>query len=253
MDNETLVKPVEAAPSAETQEKAARWEDLIDIYFTPRQLFQRRAEDKVGPPLFMLLAFAIVVYFILTPVNAMIMRVTLAADPQGAEALAAMESMEGLGTLMQVFGAISVPVQYLMSIVSGALVLWIGGKIFGIKAGFSRMLLIATYAAFVMPIWTLASGLLMYLHGEVGLDILRHGSIGLARFFGGSEAGPLRTALLAPTELFAVWRAVLWGIGLAVVCKADRGRAAALAGVAWVIVGISGAMMALAQMAGPGS
>ena len=251
MDNETLVKPVETA--SEAQEKAARWEDLIDIYFSPRQLFQRRAEDKVGPPLIMLLIFGIVVYFIMTPVNAMIMRAALAADPQGAEALAAMESMEGLGTVMQIFGAIAVPIQYLISIVSGALLLWIGGKVFGIQAGFSKMLLIATYAAFVIPIWTLASGLLMYLHGEAGLDILRHGSIGLARFFGGTEAGPLQTALLAPTELFAVWRAVLWGIGVAVVCKADRGRAVGLAGVTWLLFSIVGAAMAFAQMAGAGS
>lgn len=245
MDNDkVVVNPVRTTGEAR-QENTSRWEDYIDIYFAPTELFRRRVDDRLGPPLIALLVFALVVYFIL-PVEAMVLRTATANDPQAAEVL------DTFATLMQLFGAIFVPIKYLLGIVSAAFLLWIGGKLADIPVRFSRMLLVATYAAFVQPLSELASGLLVLLHGESGLDVVRHGSLGVLRFIGGSETAPLPRAILQRVDFFAIWQAALWAVGVAVCCRASRTRAAIIAGTTWALFALPGVLGALISVGASG-
>lgn len=241
MDEQIMIEPVDRSNDeaqgqggAQTPKKAARWEDIIDIFFTPKSVFERRAEDRVGPALFTVLGLALAVYFILLPVHGMTIRASLADNP---EAAAAVESM---GSVMQIFGAISIPIVYLISMVIGAALLWLVGKLFDVKAGFSRMFKIAVYSSLVLPLGDLLRGMLIYLHGEAGLDPIRHGSLGLLRFVGEGDVSPMLMAALGQTDLFYIWAAVLWGVGLVAVCRADRGRAAMVAAFAWVLSALPG-------------
>lgn len=218
----------------ERQEKAAWWEDCVDIFVSPAVLFRRRAQDRVGPPLAMLLVLAVAVYLVSIPANAMVMRAAVATDPRAAE------MVNSLGTVMQVLGAIFVPIQYLLAIAGAAVLLWIGGRMAEVPIEFPRAWLIAVYAAYVKPLSHVVTALLVTLHGEAGLDVVRHGSLGVLRFLGSREVDPLLLPLLARFEIFAIWQACLWAVGLAVLYGTGWVRSGIIAAAAWTLSSVPG-------------
>jgi hypothetical protein len=210
---------------------ASRWEDYIDVFFSPAELFARRAGDRVGPPLITLLVLGLLVYVAMLPANAMIMRAALADNPEQAAAL------ERMGPVVQVFGGITVLISYLVMIAVAGFLLWAVGRLAEIRTEMSRTLLIATYASFVYLVSQVAASVAIMLHGEVGLDVLRHSSFGPLRFMSG-EMNPVLMALVRRLDIFIIWQAVLWGVGLMVIYRASRAQAAITAAAAWILFAI---------------
>ena len=211
-----------------------RWEDYIDVIVSPVELFRRRAADRVGPPLITLLVLAVIFYFVMLPANGMVMRAATAANPDAAGAI------ERFGILFQVLGSILIPITYLFVIAVAALLILGVGRMADVQTTLSRTMLIATYAAFIYLVAQIAGGVSVLIHGEVGLDVIRHTSFGALRFVGDAEMNPVTMALLRRLDVFAIWQAVLWGIGVAVVFGASRARAAAIAGVTWLLAALPG-------------
>jgi hypothetical protein len=228
-----------AAQAAPAPEKAARWEDYVDIFFSPAELYERRAHDRVTPPLLTLLGMALLFYFVMLPANLMIMRATVADNPQAQQAL------EQFGTLMQIIGSVAVPITYLVVLGFAAALLWLVGRFADIRTDFSRTMLIAVYAGFVYLLAQVASGVAVLIHGEAGLDMVRHVSFGPLRFVGSADMDPVHVALLRRFELFTLWQVALWGIGLAVIHRVSRTRAFTVAIVTWALITIPSVLLAL--------
>jgi hypothetical protein len=228
------VVTAEAAPT----ERTSRWEDYIDVFFSPAELYRRRAQDRVGPPLVTLLLLAVFFYFVMLPANRIIMQASIAANPEAAQAL------ERMGTLLQILGSIFVPMTYLLVIASAAAVLLIVGRVLEIRTEFSRTMLIATYAAFTYLLAQVAGGVAVLLHGDAGLDLIRHVSFGPLRFVGHPEMNPVISAVLRRFELFTLWQTVLWGVGIAVIYRVSRMQAAATAGITWLLLALPAIIMA---------
>jgi hypothetical protein len=218
-------------------EETSRWEDYIDVFFSPAELYRRRAQDRVGPPLVTLLLLGVFFYFVMLPANRIIMQASIAANPEAAQAL------ERLGTLLQILGSIFLPATYLAVIASAAVVLLIVGRVLEIRTEFSRTMLIATYAAFVYLLSQVAGGVAVLLHGD-GLDLIRHISFGPLRFVGDPEMDPVISAVLRRFELFTLWQTVLWGVGIAVIYRVSRMHAAAVAGLTWLLLALPAIVMA---------
>jgi hypothetical protein len=225
------------ATAGETQQ-ASRWEDYIDIFFAPAELFRRRAADRVAPPLITLLVLSVIVYIAMLPATGMIMRSTTAAQPEAAEAI------ERMGGVLQVIGGISVPITFAIVIAGAAFVLWLVGRVAEIRTDFSRTMLIATYAAFIYLLAQIAGYTAILIHGEAGLDIIRHMSFGPLRFVATDGMNPVILALLRRLEIFAIWQALLWGVGIAVIYRTSRVQAAVTAAATWILVAIPGIIMA---------
>jgi hypothetical protein len=60
----TIDNAVAAAP-----EKASRWEDFIDVIFSPGQLFARRAGETWFKPYLILAAVSVALYYIMLPIT----------------------------------------------------------------------------------------------------------------------------------------------------------------------------------------
>jgi hypothetical protein len=230
-----------AAPGAEEArgEEASRWEDYVDVFFSPVELFHRRAADRIMPPLVTLLLLAIAIYFLMLPANSMVMRASVGDNPDAAV------MVDRFGRLFQVLGSIFVPITYIIVLALAAAVLLLVSRLAGIRAEFSRMMLVATYAGFVYLLAQIAGGLAVMLHGEAGLDVVRHLSFGPLRFVGSTELSPVTTALLRRFELFTLWQAALWGLGVAVVYRVSRARGMAVAAVAWALITVPAVLLAM--------
>lgn len=236
--------PPEAGAPAE---RASRWEDYVDIFFSPAELFRRRARDSVGPPLLSLIALAVVFYLLLLPANAMITRAAMANNPRGVEI-----SSNALRVL-QLIGAVAVPVTYVVIIAFAAALLWLVGRFAEIRTDYSRAMLIATYGGFILLLSQLATGVLVLLHGEAGLDPIRHLSIGVLRFTGDEGMAGALVPLLRRLDVFAIWQAVLWAIGLRAIYRTTRVQAAVTAAVTWLLFAVPGLIMAALGIGPPRS
>jgi hypothetical protein len=199
--------PPEAAESAD--ERASRWEDYVDVF-----------------------------YLILLPANAMLMRAALAASPR-AGALS-----DRMMMVFQVLSGIAVPLSYVVFIVFAAALLWLAGRFAEIRTDFSRTMLVATYGGFILLLSQLVSGVLVLLHGEAGLDPIRHLSLGVLRFTGDDGVARALVPLLRRLDLFAIWQAVLWAVGLHVIYRTTRFQAAITAAISWLLFAVPGLIMA---------
>src|SRR5687767_3194522 len=148
---------IDTSPNAQPAEQAARWEDYVDVFFSPAELFRRRARDSVLPPLLTLLALAVAFYLLLLPANAMITRAAMASNPRAGEI------SPNAMRLLQVAGAIIVPISYVLFIAFTAALLWLVGRFAEIRADYSRTMLIATYGGFILLLSQLVSGALVLL------------------------------------------------------------------------------------------
>ena len=219
-------------PAAPVTQKA-RWEDCIDVFFAPRELFERRRHDKFGTPFIILLVLATAFYFILLPAQSMIIR---AAMPP--EALAKMGKMAGM---MSIFGGITTPIMYAIMIAITALILWLLGKFVDGETTFPEMMLVATYAGYVFLLGSIASLIAVMIHGEAGLTsatLMKHMSFGVMRFVDASTLPKPVVALLARIDIFKIWQAVIWMIGFQVVTGATRSKAAIVAAGTWFLFAI---------------
>jgi hypothetical protein len=228
----------EQAVAGPTDEKpASRWEDYIDVFIAPVELFRRRAHDKVSTPLLTLMGLGIVLYFILLPANQMIMRAGIPDDPNAAQ------FMERFGGIFSIVGAVMVPIMYGIMIAVAAALLWLVGRFASIRIDYNRAALIATYAGFIFLLASTVGLVAVVIHGEAGLDIVRDLSFGPLRFIGSEEMNASLTALLRRFELFTLWQAALWAIGIREIYKVSTMHAAVVAGFAWLLGAIPGVIM----------
>lgn len=224
----------------------SRWEDYVDVFFSPAELFERRAHDRLAPPLITLLLLAMAFYAIMLPATAAIMRAGMLENPEAAQA------MSQFGTLFQVLGGIFVPVTYLVVIAFAATMLTFGGRMADVRVEFSRAMLIATYAAFVYLLAQIAGGVAVLVHGEAGLDVIRDTSFGVLRFVGDAQMDGALVAVLRRFEIFAIWQALLWAIGLRVIYRISFTRAGLIAAVTWIVFALPGLITGAFGPGGPG-
>lgn len=218
------------------QQNASRWEDYIDVFFSPFELFRRRAHDRVAPPLLTLLALGIVFYLLMIPANRIVVRGSIPPEQQA-------QMPEGMVNMMTYLGVIGVPIMYAVMTAIAAGLLWIGGRIADIRTDFSRTMLIATYAAFVLLLSQILASVLVMVGGEAAFDPIRSMSFGVLRFIGDAGMNRSAAALLRLLDVFAIWQAVLWAIGLSVIYRVSMARAAAVAAVVWLLFAVPGLIL----------
>ncbi len=231
---------------AEPIVQKSRWEDYLDVFFAPTDLFRRRGHDKLAPPLITLLLLATAFYYILLPAQGIVMRASMKP-----EQLAQMP--EGMLKLMPILGGISIPIVYLISTAVAAALLWLLARLVDVKPEFREMMIVATYASFIGLLSQIAVGVLTMIHGEAGLEPLRHLSFGALRFVDAKELPAPVSALLARFDIFKIWQAVVWAIGFSVVTGVSRSKGALVAGGTWLLFAVPGMLGAgvADKMGGP--
>jgi hypothetical protein len=238
-EHETVMTQVDPEP-----EKASRWEDYIDVFFSPFELFRRRAQDGVATPLLTLLGLGVLFYLALMPANRIVVRESIPPEAQA-------QMSEGMLNIMSWVGVITVPIMYTIMILIAAVLLWIGARIADIRADFSRAMLIATYAAFVLLLSQVVASVLILVTGPENFNMLRSMSFGPLRFMGSPEMNKTLAAMLQRLDIFAIWQAALWAIGLSVIYRVGMARAGAIAAVVWVLFAIPGIIMGVLGIGAP--
>jgi hypothetical protein len=231
-----------------TPAKASLWEDCIDIFYQPSQVFERRRDGKFGLALLVLVVVTAILFLALKNGLAPVMDAEMAKaaaamaakNPQiTADQIAAQQSMM---EKFAIVGVLFMPI----GIVIAAFILWLAGKLVDAKTAFAGAMMIATYSQFPRIIETIINAVQGLLLAPESITSRYSVQVGLARFLG-PDSNPFLLTLLGGLDLFTIWVTVLLAIGLSVVAKVPRSRAAIAAFAVWLVLLLPSLYQALSQ------
>jgi hypothetical protein len=217
---------------------AAWWEDFIDIFYAPSQVFARRAGSGFGLPMLivavLLALIAVANSGVMQPImDAEFTRATAAAMRKNPQVTAEMmQRGRAFGEAIGKYGAIVfVPV----GIFFVGLALWVCGKVVDAKQTLAAAIMVAAYSFVPRILEGVISGIQGLLLDPATLNGRYRISLGLGRFLDPDTTSPVLIALLGRVDVFTIWVTVLLAIGLSVTGKIPRSRAAIAAVLVWIL------------------
>lgn len=243
-----MTAPDSATTAPVPAKSASLWEDFIDIFVSPSEVFERRRNSGFFVPL--------IIFAVLLTVLAVIGKPALQTvfDAEFARASAgAMKNNPGATAEQIAKGrAFAEKFQPVFIFFSGLLmpllvgvVLWIVGKFVDAKEDIKAACMIATYASFPRIIEWLINIAQGFLLDPASLNGRYRLTLGVGRFFDPDTVSPVLLAVVGRIDLFTIWVTVLLAIGLSVVARIPWSRAAIAAVIVWVIGMIPGVLQAL--------
>jgi hypothetical protein len=212
-------------------EQAARWEDFVDVFFAPTDLFARRKDESWVKPFLLLAAVSIVLYYIFLPIGGQLWEAAMA---ENAPANASAEQLQQSAKFMKYLGGIFMLFGYFFIVLVTAVGLKLGSAVLEPSAKWREAFLIATFAMYVAVVQQIAVTISVFFASQSGNVSMTDSSFGPMRFM--PDADPVMKALLGRFDLFAIWSLVLCAIGLTVVVGMPRVKAFATAAIAWLVV-----------------
>ncbi|MDR0787910.1 MAG: YIP1 family protein [Gemmatimonadota bacterium] len=218
------------------------WEDLVDILFSPREVFERRRLSGYGGALLLLT----ILFVILTPLMQMSIAgigeatVRAALEARGVEVTA--EQLQRMGRFSLIGSAVSPLIIVPVSALLGGLILWGLGSLAKVRMSIRAATVITVWSAFPRAAAMVANTIEASLHEPERITQL---SFGPARFLG-ANASPLLAGVLGRLDLFTLWTVVLTVIGIVAIGriedgqtrnerKVGTGRAVVLAAGLWLV------------------
>jgi hypothetical protein len=237
-----------AAPTPATEQPASWWEDFIDIFYTPSTVFARRANAGFGLPMLVVTVLLGLVLFAMframQPVmDAEFQRGAAAAMAKNPKVTA--EMMQSMRTMTEKVAPYITFIIIPVSIFLVGLILWLVGKLFDARITLNQAILVSSFAWMPRVIEAVLNGVQGLLLDPATLNGRYRLSLGLGRFFDPDVASPLLLSVIGRLDLFTIWVTVLMAIGLSVLGKIPRSRAALAAALVWMI----GALPAILQAA----
>jgi hypothetical protein len=223
-----------AAPAS--AQPASRWDDYLDVFVAPAQLFRRRADGKFGHALLVFWVLMVALFFGTRSAMRPVMDVEIDRSiAQAAKANPQMtpeqvEQGREIGRKFAPVGFIFTPP--ILVLVLGAVV-WMGAMTTGGRVSYAQGATIATFALFPKLVETISGAVQSLLMDEGNITSRFSVSLGAGRFIDPSNAVLL--ALLGRVDLFTLWVTVLIGVGLKAMAKVSTGQAVGGAAVVWVI------------------
>lgn len=240
--------PDAGSPVGTTSAGASVWEDFVDIFHSPSEVFARRQNGKFWIPL-IVVTVVIGGLFIATKglmqpiLDAEFQRGAAAAmrkNPQiTEEQMATMRRYTDMASSFLLF--IFVPIGIFLT----GLMLWLVGKLFDASESLRTALVVTAYAFVPRILDTVLRAVQAAILDPSSLTGQYSVSLSAARFLNPDATSPLILGLAGRLDVFTIWVTVLLAIGLSVTGKIPRSRAAAAAACVWIIGAIPALLSAL--------
>jgi hypothetical protein len=231
-------------PSAEALEApvpvakpAPLWEDFIDIFYAPSQVFARRANSNPWPFIIIVTVLLAVISIVtwpsiqpvVEPFTRRAMEKAAASNPRLTQDM--IDTQVRMSMKVAPWMTLATPIVMLIA----ALVLWVVGKLFGSKASYTQTLTIVGYACITLVVAALVGGVQALLTDTTKLTNPNQLALNGARFVDPASVSPYVYGLLTSLDVFGIWRLVLIAIGVRVIGKTSAAAAWGVAGVAFLI------------------
>lgn len=226
----------------ETGTSTSRAEDYLDIFIAPSSVFGRRQPRDWVQPFLVLIAALVAVYLLTLPAQELHVQARMQADP---EAAAAVDAFTGM---LQALSLFFLPIRLTFAVLLLGAWLTVLARLLDIPLSFHGAMLIVVFARFVAVAEFWAESMSLLIADQLGeVDMIRDQSFGVLRFLNSAEIDPILTAVLDHADVFFVWQAVLWVIGVRMVSETEWGEATAagiLLAVSSMLAGLAAAALA---------
>ena len=225
------------ATASPTPAKSGLWEDFIDIFYQPSQVFDRRRDGKFGLALLALVVVSGVLFLALKNGLAPIM------DAEMAKAAAAMaaknpqitaDQIAAQQAMMEKFAVIGYVLFMPIGIVIAAILVWLVSKIVSASVALAAAMMIATYSQFPRVAEMIVNAIQGLMLAPESITSRYSVQIGPARFVD-PHANPVLLTVLGGLDLFTIWVTVLIAIGIKVVARVEMSKAAVAAAIVWFV------------------
>lgn len=228
-----------AAPVAPAK-PASLWEDFIEIFTSPSTVYERRRDANPWPMILILAVIIGLITFLsfnpLSPVYESEMRAqftkAMTQNPQLTQDMVDTQVKFGMATRR--FGGFLYPIGVLIM----SLVVWLLGRICGAKElTYTRAMVVFTWASIIgvlALILLMVQGLVMDVSTITTMDKL---GTSAARFVDKSTMSGFLYGMLKALDVFAIWSAIVMGIGARVVGRGTKNTQIAFSAT-WIIVSI---------------
>src|SRR5688500_18218139 len=134
-------------PDAAPVEKASIWEDFLDIYIKPADVFRRRVDGRFGIPLLVLTVLFILIYLATQRWMEPLMQAEMARGMAGNNDLTE-EQKAAMISMGSKFAIVSIAFYMPIAVALTATVAWIISKFLDITLSWKQAATVATYAMF---------------------------------------------------------------------------------------------------------
>jgi hypothetical protein len=224
-----------AAPP--TVPSAGIWEDFIDIFHQPSQVFDRRRHGQFGLALLFLVVMFAVLYIALNnglaPITDAEVTKQAAAMAEKNPAMTA-EQLSGARGAMEKFAMFGAIIFIPVGVFLGAVLLWLVAKFVDAKIAFAAAMMVITYSQMPRLIELVLNALQGLFLDPASITSRYSVQIGPARFLGNDSNAVLQT-VLGGLDLFTIWTCVLVAIGLSVVARVSIQKGAIASVIIWIV------------------
>ena len=229
------------APMSPMPDKASVFEDFIDIFYAPANVFARREKSGYGMQLLIVCVLAALFAFANRAITSQIFDVefqrgvakAMAANPQITADQ--MNSMRGIQEKVVAFGSyIGTPIIIFVL----AFFTWIAAKVVSAKIDYQQAALIVTLAWIPRLVGSLVMTVQSLLMDTSTITSMFAVTLSPARFMDPDAGNAKVFALIGNLEVFAIWYAVLVGIGIAVIGKVPRAQGYTATAIIFVVTSL---------------
>jgi hypothetical protein len=225
-----------AAPSKPAQ--SSFWEDVIDIFIQPAEVFRRRENRSVWPPmLFVAISIGIIFFATFNTLEPLFAAeftrqtaAVMAKNPQITQ-----EMMDKQRSIGEAFTRYGIGVVMLISMFILGVVAWLLGKLVGSKQTFQAALVVAAWSYMPRVLGAVIGGVQGLLMDPAKLTGQMSISLSPARFMDPDASNPLLFQLMGRLDLITIWVTILLAIGLYVTGKVSKERAAVFGILIWIV------------------
>ena len=236
-DRGATYDPASAAPP----EKASVVEDFIDIFYAPSTVFARREKSGFGLQLLIISILTALFVFASRAVFSQIFDAEFArgtAKAMASNPQLTQEMMDKAKPIQEKVGSIVLYVITPIIIFFTALIVWLTTKILSIKVTYAQAAMIVTLAWIPRLVGGLLGALQVLLMDTTNVTSPYALGFSPARFMNSETTNAKLLGLMGSLDVFALWYAVLIGIGIAVVAKVPRSRGYVAAAIVFAVTTI---------------
>ena len=219
--------------------KTAPWEDVLDIFYAPQQVFERRRDGKYLVPILVLCVVSMLIFVLSSQINEALQDAEFArVIKQNAMPAEAAASAKAMGKKFASLAIYLIPVFVAIGAWVSGLIFMLLGKAMGGKFTYAQATAIAVLGS--MP--ELLGRTLMGVQGmflDTSKIVHRYSfSISAARFMS-ADVNNWALKFGSLIDPFVIWGLVLVGLGAYIIGRMEKEKAAALA----VVVALVGAAL----------
>ena len=241
-----------APPAASTSKPASVFEDFVDIFYAPSQVFERRRAGHFGLALLILVVLTAIAFVAVKPA------IQPAIDAQVDKAMEQLRSRPGITAeqmtsieaksrkMSDVTSYVGPPIGVAVTVLLTGLGLWLVGKFFDAKQSYGQAAMVATYANVPRVIGILLGGVLAYFMSADQITSMYSVSLSAARF-AGPGTSPVVVGLLSRIDPFTIWATILLAIGTRVTGGVSKKSAYTIAVILFLLGSVFAVIGAVRQ------